>query len=173
MMAAVACFALASGCEKETASNAKQPSSPEALPASLIVTAEPQGAKEVTEVRKSAADGDEVVVRGVIGGSTEPFVAERAVLQLMDRGVKSCAEMEGDKCPTPWDYCCEPKEQIAANSITVQVLDAKGQPLRAELKGVGGMKPLSEVSVKGKVKKSPDGKAVMVNASEVYVKPAG
>ena len=78
--------------------------------------------------------------------------------------------MPDDNCPTPWDMCCEDKKTIAANSVTVQVVGADGRPLKAELKGVSGLKPLSEVTVKGKVQKSPDGKAVTVDATEMYVK---
>ena len=141
----------------------------EPLPAGLLVSAAPADAKGVAEVRK-AADGDEVVVRGRIAGQEQPFTEGRAQFQLVDLGVRSCAEMPDDKCPTPWDLCCEDKKEVADNSVTVQVVGADGKPLKAPLNGVGGLKPLSEVSVKGKLTKSPDGKAVMVNATEMYVK---
>ena len=75
-----------------------------------------------------------------------------------------------DDCKTPWDYCCDDKTMLFNKSVTVQVVGPTGQPLRASLDGVGGLKPMSEVAVKGTVKKSPDGKAVMVNATELYVK---
>lgn len=44
------------------------------------------------------------------------------------------------------------------------------QRLPPELKGVGGLKPLSEVSVTGKLDRSADGKVVTVDATELYVK---
>ena len=155
-----------SGSKPETAATAPA----EALPAGLIVTEAPADAKGVAEVRKTAADGEQVVVRGRIAGQEEPFTEGRAQFQLVDAGVKSCAEMEGENCPTPWDMCCENPKEVAASSVTVQVLGAQGRPVKAPLKGVGGMKPLSEVSVKGTLRKSADGKAFTVEAKELYVK---
>ena len=145
----------------------------EALPAGLIVAQAPADARGVADVRKVAADGEEVTVRGRIAGSTEPFTEGRAQFQLVDAAIKSCRETEGDACPTPWDMCCEDRKTVAANSLTVQVAGPDGRPLKAGLKGVSGLEPLSEVSVQGKVQKSADGKAVTVNATELYVKPQG
>jgi hypothetical protein len=142
----------------------------EALPAGLMVAQAPADAKGVAEVRGAGEDGAEVVVRGRIAGSEEPFTSGRAQFQLVDMAIKSCAEMEGDACLTPWDMCCEEKGTVVQNSVTVQVVGADGRPLKSELKGVGGLKPLSEVSVKGKLHKSADGKVVTVNATELYVK---
>lgn len=139
------------------------------LPAGLIVDKAPADAKGVTEVRGSA-DGEDVVVRGRIAGSQEPFTAGRAQFQLIDLGIKSCAEMEDDSCPTPWDMCCEEPKVVAQNSVTVQVVGADGRPLKSEIEGVAGLKPLSEVAVKGKLRKSADGKAVTVDATELHVK---
>jgi hypothetical protein len=162
---------MAAGCDggQKPEAAASAPGA-EALPAGLIVTAAPADPKGVAEVRKTAADGDQVVVRGRIAGQEDPFTEGRAQFQLVDAGVKSCAEMEGDNCPTPWDMCCESPKDVAANSLTVQIVNSDGRPIKAELKGVGGMKPLSEVSVKGTLRKSADGKAFTVEAKELYVK---
>jgi len=89
---------------------------------------------------------------------------------VADRKLKSCDEIPGDNCPKPWDYCCETKEDILANSVTVQVTDAKGQILRTDMKGRRGLKELSEMVMVGKVA-SADGKAVVVNATAVYATP--
>lgn len=139
------------------------------LPTGFFVEKQPESAKDISEVRKAGTlkAGDEVVLRGRIGGSTEPFVAGRAVLTLMGRGLKACNENPDDKCSKPWDYCCETKEEILANSVTVQVVDAKGQILRTDIKGRRGLKELSEMVVVGKVA-SADGKAVVVNATAMY-----
>jgi hypothetical protein len=163
---------VSTGCDDRSAQNTAPPAATpaEPLPANLMAAAAPANAKGVAEVRKVAADGDAVVVRGRIAGQENPFTEGRAQFQLVDLGVRSCAEMPDDKCPTPWDMCCEDKKDIAANSVTVQVVGEDGKPLKATLDGVGGLKPLSEVSVKGKLKKSPDGNSVMVNATELYVK---
>lgn len=139
------------------------------LPSGFFVEKQPESAKDVSEVRKTGTlkAGDEVVLRGRIGGSKEPFVAGRAVFTLMGRGIKACNENPDDKCSKPWDYCCETKEEILVNSVTVQVVDAKGQILRTDMKGRRGLKELSEMVVVGKVA-SADGKAVVVNATAVY-----
>jgi hypothetical protein len=139
------------------------------LPPNLITAQPIAEAKSVAEVRKSANDGDVVVVSGRIAGQKQPFTDGRAQFQLIEASIKSCDEM-GDQCPTPWDMCCEDKQNITSNSVTVQVVDAQGQPIKAGLEGVGGLKTLSTVSAKGTVKKSPDGKAMVVNATELHVK---
>src|SRR5688572_10950589 len=98
---------VAAGCDDGSPRTAA-PSTPsasataaEALPPGLLVTAAPADAKGVAEVR-GAADGEEVVVRGRIAGQEQPFTEGRAQFQLVDLGVRSCAEMPDDKCPTPW-----------------------------------------------------------------------
>lgn len=122
-------------------------------------------------MRQSAAEGEEVVLRGRIAGSEAPFTEGRAQFQLIDSKMKSCKETEGDGCPSPWDMCCEDKKTVVENSVTVQVIGAEGRPLKAELQGVSGLKPLSEVAVKGKVHKSADGKVVTVDVTELHVTP--
>ncbi|HEX2839386.1 MAG TPA: hypothetical protein VHN77_14815 [Phycisphaerales bacterium] len=151
-----------------TAASIHVPRSP--LPSGFFVEQAPENAKDVSEARKegSLKTGDEVVLRGRIGGSKEPFVAGRAVFTLMGRGLKACNENPDDTCSAPWDYCCETKEDILSHSVTVQVVDAKGQILRTAMKGRRGLKELSEIVVIGKVT-SADGKAVVVNASSISV----
>lgn len=153
-----------------TATSMHVPKSP--LPTGFFVEKQPESAKDVSEARKRGAfkAGDEVVLRGRIGGSKEPFVAGRAVFTLMGRGLKACNENPGDNCSQPWDYCCETKEDILANSVTVQVLDAKGQILRTDIRGRRGLKELSELVVVGTVA-TAEGKALVVNAQSVTVVP--
>jgi len=141
-----------------------------AMPMGFFTEKPAASARDVSEARASGGlkAGDEVVLRGRIGGSKEPFVAGRAVFTLMGRGLKACNEISGDKCLKPWDYCCDTKEEILANSVTVQVVDEKGQPLRTDTKGRRGLKELSEVVVVGKVLVA-DGKAVVINAKSMHV----
>ena len=158
------------GVARSGAPDASASAGADALPAGLIVAEAPASAKGVGEVREAAADGDDVVLRGRVAGSADPFTPGRAVFQLVDSGIKSCAETEGDGCATPWDMCCEDPSTLLRNSVTVQVVGPDGRPLKAGLKDVAGLKPLSEVSVKGKLRKSADGKAVTVDATELHVK---
>jgi hypothetical protein len=159
------------GCDDKKDQAAAPAAPAEALPANLVLAAPaPAGAKDVAAAR-NASDGEEVVVRGRIGGSEKPFTEARAVFQLVDLALQTCDKTGPmHNCKTPWDYCCDDKADVFGKSVTVQVLGPAGQPIRASLDGVGGLKPMSEVAVKGRVKKSPDGKAVTVNATELYVK---
>lgn len=140
-------------------------------PAELMLAAEPEGAKSVGEVRKSAKEGAEVVVVGRVGGRKDPFVAGRAILMLADAAVKACGERGcEDGCKTPWDFCCEPSESLSANTLTVQVVDEEGKPLKYELRGVAGIKPLSEVVIRGTVAPGSGEKSMVVNATGIFVK---
>ncbi|MDI1288529.1 MAG: hypothetical protein PSX37_01085 [bacterium] len=141
-----------------------------ALPTAFFVDKAPETARDVSEARKAGTmkEGDEVVLRGRVGGSKDPFVEGRAVFTLMGRALKACNENPDDKCSVPWDYCCETKADIAANSVTVQVVDGKGQPLRTDMKGRRDLKELSEMVVIGKVT-SVKGGAVVVSATGAQV----
>jgi hypothetical protein len=162
---------LVSGCDDGSADSKSGAAAADPLPAGLLVDKPPADAKDVAEVRNTAVDGQSVVVRGRIGGAVRPFVEGRAAFQLVDLGLTTCdKESPMDNCKTPWDYCCDEREDVLNKSLTVQVVGPTGQPLRAELNGVGGLKPMSEVAVRGTVKKSSDGKAVLLNATQVYVK---
>ena len=136
----------------------------------FFVDEEPAGAIDVSQARaaETLKIGESVSLRGRIGGSKDPFVAGRAVLTLMGRGLKPCNENPGDLCKVPWDYCCETQDSIVANSVTVQVVDEKGRPLRTDLKGRRGMKELTELVVLGTVA-STKGGAVVVTAKQMHV----
>lgn len=140
------------------------------VPAGFFLPSAPADARDVSEARKAGGlkVGDPVVLRGRVGGGAAPFVAGRAVFTLMGRGLKACNENPDDRCKQPWDYCCETHDDIVANSVTVQVADAKGQVLRTDMKGRRGMRELTEVVIVGKVS-AADGKALVVSATGMFV----
>ena len=142
-----------------------------ALPTGLVVTEAPADAQDVTAVKKSAKDGDAVVIRGKVGGGEKPIAANRALMTILDASVTTCDTMPGDSCKTPWDACCEPAEKIAANSATVQVVDADGKPLAATLESVAGLKPLSKVTVSGVAKRPAGSDVLIVEAKQIHVTP--
>lgn len=138
------------------------------LPAGLRLASAPADAKGVAEAKAAAKEGDRVVVRGVVGGRADPLAANRAILTLLDPGIKTCDQEPGDSCKTPWDACCEPPESLVKGTVTVQVVDADGRPLKAPLSAVAGVKPLAKLVVSGVVKSSADGH-VLVNADGIFV----
>lgn len=158
---------LLSGCDN--AAPTQTSAGADSLPAGLILTAAPGGAVEIDKLRSGAKDGDSVVVRGVVGGRADPFVAERAVLTLLDTSVRTCEQLPGDTCKTPWDACCEPRDELAMATITVQVVGADGKPVKKGLSGAGGIAPLKKLVVAGTVSRSPDGSGIVVNAKGIFV----
>jgi hypothetical protein len=166
-------FVLAAGgvaCSgKEESSKAPKPAAV-SVPDSLFAATAPADAKDVKVAKPTLKKGDKVTVVGRIGGSVKPFVAERAVFTLADKSLKACGEDNpDDKCKTPWDFCCDPRDVITANTLTVQVVDAEGKPLKTGLDGVKGLKPLATVTVTGTVA-TAEGGTVVINASGLHVK---
>lgn len=160
-------------CEEKTGQSATAPragSSAAVIPAGLFLEAPPADAKPVEEVKGTVKAGDTVALRGRIGGADDPFVPGRAMFSLMGPGLPACSDNPEDKCKTPWDYCCESREDIAKHKATIQVVDASGATLKADLKGQRGLKELSEVTVVGTVAQA-DGDILVVNATGLYVKP--
>ena len=87
--------------------------------------------------------------------------------------MKSCADKGPDHCATPWDYCCEPKESLKVNIASVQVVDAGGKVMKADLKGQGGLDPLRRVVIEGKVASESSKESLVINATGVFVEPKG
>jgi hypothetical protein len=173
----LAAVAVVAGCDARedqsttSASSTTSATAGAALPAGLVVTEAPAGAQEIAAVKKDAKDGDAIVIRGKVGGREEPIAKNRAIITLLDPAVTTCDTMPGDACKTPWDACCEPSEKIAANSATVQVVDAGGRPLAASLEGVAGLKPLSNVTVSGIARRAAGSDVLIVEAKQIHVTP--
>jgi hypothetical protein len=174
-LSALLALAIVAGCDRDKGANkdSDNPAAPEKAPShagldkAIVLADAPAGAKDIIDAKKTLKFGDEVVLRGVVGGREKPFTDGRAQMMLMDATLKSCKNM-GDDCKTPWDYCCE--SDIPSKAATVQVVDADGKPIKADLRGFAGLKPFSEVVVKGKVAQAELNNLV-VNATGVYVKP--
>ncbi len=132
-----------------------------------VLASAPAGARGVVEVKASAQEGDEVVLRGRIGGRKEPLTPGSPVFTVIDLALPSCRENPADSCRTPWDYCCETQELITANAATVQIVDAQGQPAQGS-PADHGFAPLDEVIIVGVVGARPDDRVLMVKARGVY-----
>lgn len=159
------------GCDKGKPAATNTKSTPDAgssvvIPATYFVTAEPAEAKPIVEVKKSAKAGDEIVMRGRIAGSRDPFIPGRASFTMTDLSLAVCV----DDCKTPWDHCCDEPKDIAANAATVQLVDDKGEVIKTEAKGVHGLNPNAELVVVGKVKSMDEAGNLVVDVKQVYVK---
>jgi hypothetical protein len=162
----IAPLALASltlaACDRQPTATSVAPA-----PASWRLTEAPADARTVAEVKPTAQEGDAVTVRGRIGGRAKPLNADAPVFVMMDPAIPSCADEPGDNCPTPWDYCCEPRASIAANSATVQLVDAEGNPIEADLTAAG-FAPLDEVIVVGTVAARPSPEVLTIRATAIH-----
>lgn len=138
----------------------------------VIVTKKPDDAKTITEIRKSVKAGQEVTLSGKVMGRMSPFVDGRALVLLGDPAVlTSCDLRPDDGCESPWDVCCDDPEAIKASVATIQIVDDSGKPVKAGIKGVAGIKELSELVVTGTVAEGSNADNLLVNATAIYVKP--
>jgi len=160
---------LLAGCSDEPAASSQANKPTDSRPAWLLVS-EPTPALSVDEAKASAKEGDRIVLRGRIGGRKEPMSAASPVLTMMDTGVPHCADNPDDKCATPWDYCCVPKDQIAAHSATVQIVGEDGSHTGINLKA-GGLSELDEIVVEGVVGPRPSEQVLTIRATGVYRLP--
>lgn len=168
----LATIVIVTGCSKpeSTKSDAKGSAVPAApMPANLFVATAPGGAQNVKDAKATARKGDEIVLVGRIGGSKQAFVEGRAIFTLVDSRVKSCAEgAEMDWCKTPWDYCCEPREELTANLASIEVVGADGKPIKTGLQGANGLKPLAVVTIAGRVADAGGG-ILLLDAKSIHV----
>jgi len=116
------------------------------LPAGVMLAEAPDAVRPLGEVRPGAQPGDTVVFTARVGGREEPFVENRAMMLVVDPTLESCAELHGDACETPWDYCCEEPDSLLANTASVQFVGEDGKPLPFTLEGVDGIAPLATAS---------------------------
>jgi hypothetical protein len=133
-----------------------------------LLTTEPAGAQDVKEALDSAQDGDEVVVVGRVGGEMEPWVPGLAAFNVADLSLKPCNEIEGDNCPTPWDYCCEP--DLAAKRTLVKVVDAGGKVVATDAKQLLNLTELQTVVIQGTARRDDAGNLSLL-ATGIYVRP--
>lgn len=147
--------------------NNKSEQKPTNIDGSLYqLTSSPGDAISIMELRNVAKNNDEVVVVGRIGGR-QPWIEGLSAFTLVDSSLTPCNEIPEDKCPTPWDYCCEP--YLLASQALVKVVNKEGKPLDIGAQELLGVKTLQTVVVKGKVQLDKEGN-MSVLASGVYIR---
>lgn len=146
---------------------AKPQTSGGALPNDIFLSESPQDAKTISELKASASEGDEVVVRVVVGGTEKPIVPGRASAAIIDATVENPCLGEDDHCQTPWDYCCTPLEDITPNLATLQITDDSGVVLKADF--APSIEPLATLVIKGIVGPRPDKQVLTINAQGIYI----
>lgn len=137
----------------------------------VILDDAPEEPRSISDVRQDPTPGEEVVISGKVMGRMDPFVEGRAILTLGDpTKITSCDLHPGDSCQTPWDVCCDDPDVIKASIASIQVVDSDGKLIKQSLKGVNGIKELSELVVKGTIAEGSNKDALIVNASGIYLK---
>lgn len=166
------CFAVTScggGDDGESSNQGPVSSASDAL-ASVLLLKAPEGAITITEARKKPTPGTKVTVSGKVMGNDNPIIQSRALLTLGDpTRIDSCDLKPGDECPTPWDVCCADPDVVRASIATIQVLDEHGKPVKAGLRGIGGLQELSNLIVVGEVAQGSNADNFLVNATGIHV----
>ncbi|MCA9053648.1 MAG: hypothetical protein KDA75_07410 [Planctomycetaceae bacterium] len=134
----------------------------------LLLAEAPTGAVDVKAAREQAAADQEIVVVGRIGGSVDPWVDGMAAFTIVDRSLKACSDIPGDKCPTPWDYCCE--SDVGQARTLVKFVGEQGEVITTHAQELLGVSELQTVYVQGKAQRDADGNLSLV-ASRIYVQP--
>jgi hypothetical protein len=139
------------------------------LGAKYLVEREPADAQGVGDALKASDEEAEVTVVGRIGGEEHPIIEGLAAFTIVDTSLKACSDIPGDNCEKPWDYCCEPRESLKANSVAVKFTDEKGSVVPVDARELFDVKPLQTVVLKGKLQKDKSGKTALI-AEKMYVR---
>ncbi len=158
-----------SGCGREDATQSTSNNTVPSLPGSYFLASAPGGVQPIATLKQAAKQGDEVVVRAVVGGSVAPIVEGRASLTIVDTAQSNPCLSGDDHCKTPWDYCCSPREELSAHLATLQVVEPNGRVKAADLSD--RIQPLSILVVRGVVGPRPDAQVLTINATGIFVEP--
>tara|TARA_B100001094_G_scaffold314851_1_gene354162 strand:- start:490 stop:951 length:462 start_codon:yes stop_codon:yes gene_type:complete len=138
--------------------------------ASILLPKAPEGAVSISEARQNPAPGTRIILSGKVMGNDNPIIQSRALLTLGDpTRLDSCDLIPGDECPTPWDVCCADPDVVRASIATIQIIDENGKPVKAGLRGVGGLRELSYLIVVGEVAEGSNENNFLVNATGIHV----
>lgn len=171
-LTAIATLAFAACSEKKDTTETSSTNTGDTSALTAVITDQKPGdPKSIYAVRKTAKPGETLTITGKVMGRVDPFVPGRAIMVLGDPEIiTSCDLNPDDHCQTPWDVCCDDPDVIKESTLTVQVLDSEGNLVKSGLKGISGIKELSELVVTGVVDKNSNADNLMLNATAIYVK---
>jgi hypothetical protein len=139
------------------------------LPASLFLAAAPEGVTPIAALKASAREGDAVTVKAVVGGRKNAFVANRAVMTVIDASLENPCVATDDHCPTPWDYCCTPADELLPQMASIQILGSDDRPLAIDLNKLDPFKPLNTLVIQGTVGPRADNATLVIHATGFFV----
>ena len=180
-LAVILALQVAAGCSRPSPQGGAPAQGPAApAPSEYLLSAEPPGARDVADVRKSARADEAVVVVGRVGGEVKdfdplaymdrnPWVEGKAAFLIADTSLVPCNARAGDNCPTPWDYCCD-NDVLKDSRLMVKLVDRDGQSLPADARTLLGLKELQTVVVRGRAERDESGN-VTILASGLFVRP--
>ncbi len=167
---ALALLALVS-CEKQNPGTSATEAAPDPALEKYFTDEAIPGGQSISEIRGNVKPGDEISLSGLVMGRENVFVDGRASFILGDpKTLTPCSEMgEDDHCPTPWDACCDSKEDLRNGIASIQIPGEDGRVLKGNIKGTDGIRELSTVTVSGIVAPQSTADALIVNASKIHV----
>ena len=169
-MLAICLGLLIAGCDQGTTGESDGAGHPNvSLPDGMLLDQAPTGIASISQLKEFAKEGDQVVLRAVVGGRVKPIVENRAVMAVVDASRPNQCTSPDEMCKTPWDYCCASPEQLKPHLATVQVVDDHGRPLGIDLKSASRIKPLSVLVVKGNIAPRSDASTLIVNVTGLFV----
>lgn len=133
-----------------------------------LLVDEPDEAIGVIEARKSAKNGEPVVIVGRIGGAKNPWIDGRAAFMLLDASMVLVADgtesAEGEIC---MDECCAAER--TGSTTLVKVVDDSGKVLAVDARQLLKVAENDMVVVSGNVSKDDAGNFVVL-AKGVHVR---
>ncbi|MEP4077829.1 hypothetical protein [Haloferula sp.] len=168
IVAALLTAALVS-CSKESPTAETEPKTVSPELEAVFVSIDDE-ATPIHLARTTVQPGDVITLKGQVMGAMEPFVEGRAAFILGDREkLTPCNERPDDHCETPWDNCCNTKEDFRVGTATIQIVGTDDRTLKEGLEGVNGLEKLSKILVKGRVAKQSGPGNLVINASAIQV----
>lgn len=163
------CGLMLIGCDRDNPSGSNGNNPAASLPDTLFLAVAPSDPIPIPKLKTTSKEGEEVVMRVVIGGRRRPFVDNRAIMTVVDGSMLNHCALPGDSCKTPWDYCCSSLELLKENMASVKIIDSKGRPLKVNFNDSPMLQPSATLVVQGTVAPHSNSQSFVVNASGIYV----